>query len=72
MATVPNKAFPMIVDPPYLTPNRKVAALPVPLYAGEVILNTADGNMYVAAPPINQVPMTASDWAKYAFGLGLN
>jgi len=55
-----------------LTPNRKVAALPVPLYAGEVILNTADGNMYVAAPPINQVPMTASDWAKYAFGLGLN
>jgi hypothetical protein len=72
MATVPNLARPNeAVDRPYLTPNRKVAALPVPLYAGEVILNTADGNMYVAAPPIGGV-IDAACWAKYAFGLGLN
>jgi hypothetical protein len=72
MATVANKARPGDpIDPPYLTPNRKVSSLPVPLYAGEVILNTTDGSMYVACPVINSVP-SANDWAKYAFGLGLN
>jgi hypothetical protein len=59
------------VDLPYLTPNRAVSALPLPLYAGEVILNTTDGNMYIACPPIN-TPFATTHWAKYAFGLGLN
>jgi len=72
MATVRNLSRPSEpVDRPYLTPNRKVAALDIPLYAGEIVLNSTDGNMYVAAPPINGV-LSATDWAKYAFGLGLN
>jgi hypothetical protein len=71
---VPNLSNPSIVDKPYLTPNRKGAALVVPLYAGEIFLNTADGNCYVAVPPIG-VPISgwaATDWCKYAYGFGVN
>ena len=72
MATVVNKARPSDpIDTPFLSPNRRVSALPMPLYAGEIILNTTDNNMYVAATPINQ-PFATTDWAKYAYGLGLN
>ena len=73
MATVPNKSTGQI-DVPYLTPNRRLAALPVPLYAGEIVLNTTDGQCYVAVPPIG-APIgfwTAADWAKYGYGIGLN
>ena len=63
MAIVPNLGNPGMVDKPYLTPNRKVAALPVPLYAGEIVLNTTDGKSYTWA---------ATDWTVYAYGLGLN
>lgn len=74
MATVPNLAFPGIVDRPYLTPNRKLAALPIPLYAGEIVLNTTDGQCYVAVPPIGlpQINWAVNDWAKYGYGIGLN
>jgi hypothetical protein len=71
---VPNLSNPAIVDRPYLTPNRRLSALAVPLYAGEIVLNTTDGNAYVAVPPIG-LPIgswAATDWAKYAYGIGLN
>lgn len=62
------------VDKPYLTPNRKLAALAVPLYAGEIIVNTTDGQCYVAVPTIGvpSTSWTAADWAKYGYGIGLN
>jgi hypothetical protein len=72
MATVQNLAFPGIVDPSYISPNRRVAALPtLPAFNGEVILNLADNQMYIAATPVGMVPQ-GTDWAKYAYGLGLN
>ena len=70
MATVPNLGAPGPTDRPYLTPNRRLAALAVPLYAGEIVLNTTDGQCYVAVPVA--APFLATDWAKYGYGLGVN
>lgn len=72
MAIVPNLGNPGPTDKPFLTPNRKVAALPVPLYAGEIVLNTTDGKSYVAVPITPIGTWAATDWTVYAYGLGLN
>ena len=72
MATVRNLGRPSEpVDPSYISPNRRVALPTLPLFNGEVILNTADSQMYVACTPVNAMPLP-TDWAKYAYGLGLN
>jgi hypothetical protein len=71
MATVQNKSTGQI-DRPYVSPNRKVAALDMPLYAGEIVINTTNQECYVAVPPINQGGLAVTDWVKYAYGMGLN
>jgi len=71
MATVMNKAT-GLVDKPYVSPNRKVAALDMPLYAGEIVINTTSGECFVAVPPISQGGLSVTDWVKYAYGMGLN
>jgi hypothetical protein len=74
MATVQNLSFPGTIDRPYTTPNRRGAALPVPLYAGEIFLNTASGLAFVAVPPTG-LPIgswAATDWVQFSYGLGLN
>jgi len=71
MATVMNRATGQI-DKPYGSPNRKVAALDMPLYAGEIVINTANQECYVAVPPTSQGGLAVSDWVKYSYGFGLN
>jgi hypothetical protein len=71
MATVQNKSTGQI-DVSYVAPNRKVSALPMPLYAGEIVINTTDGQTYVATPPTSQGGLAATDWVKYSYGMGLN
>jgi hypothetical protein len=71
MATAPNKATGQ-VDVSYIAPNRKVAALDMPLYAGEIVINTTDKECYVAVPPVGQGGLSVTDWVKYAYGIGLN
>lgn len=71
MATVLNKATGQ-VDVSYIAPNRKVAALGMPLYAGEIVINTTDQKCYVAVPPISQGALSATDWVLYGYGIGLN
>ena len=50
MATVRNKAQYAPLDKKYAMPNRKLAASPfnttVPLYTGEIVLDTTTGNMW--------------------------
>ena len=69
-----NLGNPGAIDRPYTTPNRRGAALVVPLYAGEIFLNTATGLAYVAVPPIGVPPAgwAATDWVQFSYGLGLN
>jgi hypothetical protein len=72
MATVQNLARPGVIDQPFISPNRKVAALGMPLYAGEIVLNTTNQTAYVAVPPVSQGGLAATDWIVYSVGLGLN
>ncbi len=72
MATVRNLTNPGVMDRSYTSPNRKVTALDVPLYAGEIVLNTTDQKCYVAVPPLAQGAVTATDWVLFSYGLGLN
>ena len=72
MAIVPNLARPGQVDGSYIAPNRKVAALGMPLYAGEVVINLADLKTYVAVPPAAQGGLATTDWVLYGYGIGLN
>jgi hypothetical protein len=44
----------------------------MPQYAGEIVINTTDGQCYVAVPPIAQGGLSTTDWVKYAYGIGLN
>jgi hypothetical protein len=60
------------VDRPYLTPNRKVAALDIPLYAGEIVLETTAKKAYVAVPITPYGSWTSADWVEYGYGIGLN
>jgi len=71
MATAMNRATGQI-DVSFVAPNRKVAALGMPLYAGEIVINTTDGQTYVATPPVSQGGLSATDWVKYSYGMGLN
>jgi hypothetical protein len=71
MATVINRATGMI-DRSYVAPNRKVAALDMPLYAGEIVINTTNQECYVAVPPVSQGGLAVTDWVKYSYGMGLN
>lgn len=71
MATAPNKATGQ-VDVSFIAPNRKVAALDMPRYAGEIVINTTDLKAYVAVPPVPQNGLAITDWVVYAYGLGLN
>ena len=72
MATVANKANLGQIDVSYVAPNRKVGALGMPLYAGEIVLNTANNECYVAVPPVSQGGLATTDWVKYSYGMGLN
>ena len=72
MATVRNLANNAIIDQPFISPNRKVAALGMPLYAGEIVLNTTNQTAYVAVPPTAQGGLAVTDWIVYSVGLGLN
>jgi hypothetical protein len=71
MATAPNKATGQ-VDVSFIAPNRKVAALDMPRYAGEVVINTTNQNCYVAVPPVPQAGLATTDWVLYSYGTGLN
>jgi hypothetical protein len=71
MATAINKATGQI-DVSYVAPNRKVAALDMPRYAGEIVINTTDQGCYVAVPPVSQGGLAVTDWVKYSYGIGLN
>ena len=71
MATAVNKATGQI-DVSYIAPNGKVAALDMPRYAGEIVINTTDLECYVAVPPVSQGGLAVTDWVKYAYGIGLN
>jgi hypothetical protein len=71
MATAINKATGQI-DRSYVAPNRKVAALDMPLYAGEIVINTTNQECYVAVPPVSQGGLAVTDWVKYSYGMGLN
>ena len=72
MATVVNLARPGVVDQPYIAPNRKVTALDMPRYAGEIVINTSNQTAYVAVPPTAQGGLAVTDWIVYSVGLGLN
>lgn len=71
MATAPNKATGQ-VDVSFIAPNRKVAALDMPRYAGEIVINTTDFKCYVAVPPTSQNGLSVTDWVLYGYGIGLN
>jgi hypothetical protein len=71
MATAANKAT-GLVDVSYVAPNRKVASLGMPLYAGEIVINTTNQNCYVAVPPVSQGGLATTDWVLYTYGMGLN
>lgn len=52
MATVVNKGMPAFTDKKYNDTNRKISGSPVgtttPLYKGEIVQDTATGNLYFA------------------------
>jgi hypothetical protein len=66
MAIVADLARPGdVIDVPLSSPNRRVAGAPaslslVPLYAGEIVQNTSNGDLWFAAG------LTATAWAPYA------
>ena len=66
MAIVPDLAREgMPTDPPLRGPNRKLSGAPillstVPQYSGEVVLNLANGELWIARGT------TASDWTPFA------
>jgi hypothetical protein len=67
MATVPNtgnRAQP--IDGSFVTPNRKLASLTAPLYAGEIVLNTTNNLCYVATD------LTATGWVQFTYGMAIN
>jgi hypothetical protein len=66
MSIVPDLARPGdVVDPPLSSPNRRVADAPatlslVPLFSGEIVQNTSNGDLWFAAG------LTATAWTPYA------
>ena len=72
MATVQNSGRPGPVDKPYSFPNRKVAALDVPLYAGEIVLDTTKLLWYVATPLTPFGTWSATDWTEFGIGRSID
>jgi len=72
MAIVPNLGRPGPVDKSFVVPNRKVAALDIPLYAGEIVLNTTNQIAYVAVPITPYGTWSATDWVEFGYARGID